>query len=66
MVRRLQRLAVLLLRRFVDGGMFSTLNAPCLQMRVRDHRPYSPLYSDRFGRFVSDKSTDMENCLSAG
>ncbi len=51
-----QRLAVLLLRRFVDGGMFSTLNAPCLQMRVRDHRPYSPLYSDRFARIVSDKN----------
>lgn len=51
-----QRLAVLLLRRLVDGGVFSTLNAPCLQMRVRDHRPYTPLYSDRFGRFVCDKN----------
>lgn len=41
--------------RILSGGTFATVSADLLQMRVRDHRPYTPIMSRRLGRLVSDK-----------
>ncbi len=42
-------------KRLVDGDNFTTMNGPLLQMRVRDSRPYSPVFSRRLNREVSNK-----------
>lgn len=44
------------LRDVDDGVPFRTVNGPWLQLRVRDHRPYTPVWSDRLGRTLSNKN----------
>lgn len=44
-----------LLTRLAAGHGFATVSGPLLQMRVRDSRPYTPVFSERLGREVSNK-----------
>ena len=41
--------------RLIAGEDFATLSGSLLQMRVRDSRPYTPVYSERLGRQISNK-----------
>ncbi len=56
---QLERSYIDLLRQLLNwlhfGGDFHTINAEHLQIRVRDSRPYTPLFSARLGRRLCDK-----------
>lgn len=44
------------LRDVEAGAPFRTVNGPWLQLRVRDHRPYTPVWSERLQRTLSNKN----------
>ena len=38
-----------------DDGMLHTANGQYMQIRTKDSKPYSPIYSKKLGRYVSNK-----------
>ena len=44
-----------LVDRVNDGLGFETINAAYMQIRVRDSRPYTPLWSELAQRYIADK-----------